>query len=85
MLLLPLALLHVLLPSWLNQCIVAVTASLVAAGCLIHSEPYVFLSSGSLLLPQCDQVRILLLIAAVSCSDRCILAVMASAAAAGSR
>ena len=38
-LLLPLPLLHVLLPSWLNLYIVAGTAFLVAAGCLFRSGP----------------------------------------------
>ena len=39
LLLLPLPLLHVLLPSWLNRYIVAGTAFLVAAGCLFRSGP----------------------------------------------
>ena len=39
LLLLPLPLLHVLLPSWLNRYIVAGTAFLVAAGCLFRLGP----------------------------------------------
>ena len=42
LLLLPLPLLHVLLPSWLNWYIVAVTAFLVATGCLFRSGPCLF-------------------------------------------